>query len=52
MKLRGREQSFEGEGETKISDAKKMMMKKKPRPLEFKHQEDDEEKKISEACVR
>ena len=46
MKPRGREQSSEGEGETKISYAERMIMKKKPRTPEFRHQEDDEEKKF------
>ena len=48
MKPRGREQSSEGEGEgeTEISEAERMIMIKKPRTPEFRHQEDDEEKKF------
>ena len=46
MKPRGREQSSEGEGETEISYAERMIMKKKHRTPEFRHQEDDEEKKF------
>ena len=46
MKLRSREQSSEGKGEIEISEAERMIMKKKPRTPEFKHQEDDEEKKF------
>ena len=55
MKLRSREQSSEGKGEIEISDAKRMMMKKKKKNPE--HQSSDakrmmRKKKNSEACVR